>query len=678
MTELRETLSAGLAMWQDLTGVDPNAKSMTFGGWRLKETFDELQEAIELDPTQVTATLLLAHFVEQYLADRSFTMQQLVREPAKVKEMIQRPAALVGLLARQEVSDARESYVRAVQSAIRHYAADDRADVQALLAQPHELALLRRDALRSMAQLRVDQFLRGAPEAEQVKPSFNKTIYQFWNINSCLTAATRMPSGVSLNLIRHPDAFQSYFVIVVRNGGSLFIVSDVPADAHPLQGEMRRRPDRDLARRANRNWFPYSLLDLEYDEESAQLYEVETKRRDLVAYQTEALPLLAVSALEPGVLVWLTMMFDLLVERFWKQGYQSPQLSYTAEMLKSNPLIEAAHSANLPSLVYSPVALAPLTHADVSAENSTTDEIGKTFDQPNAWLEERFGSKVPAEAFNLLGAPEDRLLLGLDGAVEKLAPEVYKSLPFWEQRDFMKGRATLAVMDATAFGSREKIQADRKFIARANYAEGVGRLARMEFDQRKDEVLNWYKEKIKANVPTLLQWVGNENLWVDDGIRGTFSGYEGDVGRQFYNARGFITHVDESSADSGLRYYGFVVPSAWKKNAWACVVTQARATYRVIFNPANSEELALLAGCTVQELPDVLQHWNRYRPYRGNCILDRIDPMVWRVENPWLKLDLRVCLPLSKRALAKLKKEPVVVPNLRGLCDDPRKTANTD
>lgn len=677
MTELRDTLSAGLLMWQALTGIDPNARSMTFGGWKLKETFDELQEAIELDPTQVTATLLLAHFVENYLADRSFSMLELVREPASVREQLAKPAALVELLDRPEVSGAREEYVCKVQKAIAHYGADSREDMQKLLSQPHELAVLRRDALRSMARLRVDQFLRGAPEPEHVKPAFNKVIFQFWNINSCLAAATRMPSGVSLNLIRHPDAFQSYFVIVIRNGSSLFVVSDVPEDAHPLQGGMRRRPDRDMARRANRNWFPYSLLDLEYDEENARLYVAETKRRDLVAYQHVALPLTPVSALEPEVLVWLTMMFDLIVERFWGQGYQAPQLSYTAEMLRANPLLDAAKSANLPALAaYAPVALEPLTHADVSAEASTVEEIGDKADQPNAWMEARYGSRVPSEAFNLLGSPEDRLLIGLDGAVEKLDVKAYESMPFWDQEKFMKNRATLNIMDATSFGSREKLQADRKFIARANFADGVERLAQEEFEQRKTEVLSWYAQRVRANLPTLLQWVGNSELWVDDGIRGAFSGYEGDVGRQVHKARGFITHVDADNPDGGLRYYGFVVPSARANGAWTCVVNNVRASHRVVFNPANAEELALLAGCSLEELPDVLQHWNRYRPYRGNCILNRIDPMVWRVKNPWLELDLRVCLPLSKRALAKLLKEPVVVPPLRGLCDDPGKTAD--
>ena len=150
-----------------------------------------------------------------------------------------------------------------------------------------------------------------------------------------VAAATRMPSGVSLNLIRHPDGYQSYFCFVIRNGGNLFVLTDVPEYSHPLQGMMSRRPDRELDRRASRNWFPYDLLGIEYNEESGRLYFKQTEQRGLVAYQHAALPLKPIAELPPPELVWVSMMFDLIVEKFWRRGYKAPQLSYTAEMLKS-------------------------------------------------------------------------------------------------------------------------------------------------------------------------------------------------------------------------------------------------------------------------------------------------------------------------------------------------------
>ena len=80
--------------------------------------------------------------------------------------------------------------------------------------------------------------------------------------------------------------------------------------------------------------------------------------------------------------------------------------------------------------------------------------------------------------------------------------------------------------------------------------------------------------------------------------------------------------------------------------------------------------LALVAGCAVDDLPDVLQHWNLLRKYTGNQILNRVDPMIWKAHNPWLKLKLSVLIPLSKRAIAQIAKTPVVTPDLPRLLQD--------
>jgi len=102
-------------------------------------------------------------------------------------------------------------------------------------------------------------------------------------------------------------------------------------------------------------------------------------------------------------------------------------------------------------------------------------------------------------------------------------------------------------------------------------------------------------------------------------------------------------------------------------------VTGAAATFGVIFFPANRHELALLARCEVADLPDVLQHWSLRQPYTGNSILDRIDPLVWALSDPWTKLDMRVVMPLSKRAMANILKQPIVEPALLNRCETPKR-----
>ncbi len=675
MSEIRETLNSALALWQDITGVDPTASTMSISNWRLRETFEELNEALELDPTQVTAALLLAHFVDSYFRERKVTELELLTNPAAVRDRLLKPAELVAILARPEVSEARADYVAGVTDAVEAYGASQREDVQQLLTQPHELAILRRDALRSIAKLRVDQFLSGQPEPAHIRPVYNRTVHQWWDINAMLAAAPHLPSGVSLNLIRHTNVFESYFCFTVRNGANLFVVTDVPDREHPLQAQMSRRPDRELSRRAGRNWFPYGLLDLEYDEEARRLYVTETKRRELATVATVALPLRPVAELEGAELVWLTMMFDLLIERFWRQGWQAPALSYTAEMLKANRMLASSQTANLPALPYEAVALAPLTREDISSANVTEAEVGEMAHQPNAWMEARYGAQVPPEVFNLLGGRDDVLLLTKSGGVDEVNAAKYHELTDWQRKDLRAGRMELEALSATSFGSRERLDADRKFPAGVNYARQISRLAYAEYKLRQKDVTAWYAERVRANLPTLLSWAGNTALWVDDGLRGSFSGYEGTVGPTYMGLRNFVEHYELGSDDYGYRFGGAQTPAGFYKGHYECAITAAKASYYVVYAPATAHELALLAGCEVSELPDVLQHWTALRPYTGNHILDRIDPMVWSATNPWLSLDLRVRIPLSKRGMAQVKKSLAVVPGLLNMRPDPRTAA---
>jgi hypothetical protein len=93
-----------------------------------------------------------------------------------------------------------------------------------------------------------------------------------------------------------------------------------------------------------------------------------------------------------------------------------------------------------------------------------------------------------------------------------------------------------------------------------------------------------------------------------------------------------------------------------------CNINGTEASYEVLFTPVVSEDLAFMAGCTVEELPDVLQKWDLKDGYHGNRILNRIDPIHWRLKNPWLDLDLRARFALSKRAMTAIEKANAPIP----------------
>jgi hypothetical protein len=310
------------------------------------------------------------------------------------------------------------------------------------------------------------------------------------------------------------------------------------------------------------------------------------------------------------------MMLDLIVAKFWRQGYRAKQLSYTAEMINQANTIRKLGEH----------------------EDDDHDENGKRI-----WS-------------------TDRSNLALR-------------------------QTQLVTMSGTKFGTPAELEADRRFLARYNVAKQVALHAGREFEARKAEVLKWYEKRVRANMPELLKWTNNDELWLSSGVFGGFSRLES-VGtyravetdipatgegnfpsdkkqRIVYE---FIRKIDLTQKSNGMDHHarwGGIQLGGFRSERGGfrtCVLDDTRASMEFVFYPTTPEHLAILAGCKVSDLPDVLQNWNQMDPYRGNCILDRIDPMVWKVSDPWRKLDLRVRTPLSILGHRKVQKMGAATP----------------
>lgn len=702
-------LIEALALWAEITGQAVPKDEHDYGGVHtlgsldVRRGYEQLKEALELDPSEVTANLLFSVLIKDYVGAREVSMSDLLKDPEKHLAVIAKIKKLEGILERDEIVQERTDFIEFLRQALKHYGVDGRKDVEDLLANYASVAILRRDALRSIERLRVDQFLQGAPEEASVKPGYITIVHEWWNINSLLSATVGTPSGVSLNLIRDPNGFDSYFAFALRNGANLFILTDVPEYAHPLGGEMSRRPDRRMAERIGKNWFPYDLLDLKVSEKGDLYFQQWSDSKVLVPHQGEAKKLAKIADIaEPAELVWTVMMLQLIVQKFWAQGYQAPALSFTGEMVKVQDAL-MNYARHLP-VAHNPVLELPtLTLADISGPGLDPTQIGKTYNNPNAWLEERYAHRVPEEAFNLV-ATGDRVLQlehKTGEFISKTAAQV-KSEEFhrssWFEREKPKALTTMRHLPATRFGSPEALDADRRFLARHNLAERVHELAAEEYHARKEEITKWYQAKAKANLPTLLTWLTNEMpLWIatDDGRNG--GSYEGQAGMRYcfdvdkagefedgftfegkkVTLRSFIRswHLPTLKAeDSYARLetgggYTLGTPIYNHRGVWqetGCAVNGTMPTHLFRLHPAYPDELAMIAGVKIEDLPDVLQGWNLEDDYTGNSILDRIDPMIWNAKNPWRNHEFRIKIPLSIRGMWKVEKMARAVPPLRG------------
>jgi hypothetical protein len=663
-------MEEALELWQEITGVRAG------DNWRWKDQdfrqiLAALKEALDVDTSDVTATLMLSAYVNDHFARKTVSVETLLSDPRGVADSLVKPRRLLEILNAPDVLERRESFVRMVGLAMEKYGAHEREDVKGLLADPDELAFLRRDALRSMSKLRVDQFLDGDAEAAGVRPVYYHFVHQWWNVNSMLEASARMAPGVSINLIRDPNEFESYFCFSIRNGARLFVLSDAPEHKHPLQPMMSRRPDRAMAERINRNWFPYDLMGAKIDEESRKVYFERSESTDVAIFQNEAQPLQLLSKLPPRELVWIAMMFELIVDRFWRRGYTAPELSYTAEMIRvQDRMLEAATRANLPVASYPRIDLAPIGLADITAASPEVEKaFGSRTDMSNRWIEERYGHLVSTESLNMLAAPEKHFAMLTQGNAIK--PRHSRFEPSRSIMDADKLVTTVPVekLSSTSFGSKESVVADRMFIARYNFAVQIDALARNEFIKRNDEALTWYRKRIDENFASLLAWTGERNYWFEDytrhGHRKTGIGYHPDSAKtrsrpdRHFRSFNRVWRWDDNM-NIRVNMLGSYYKCAFKDGSPLCVVNGTKATYIQSWCPATAEEAAFLAGCPVSDMPELMEHYDLREQERGNKLTDRTDPVEWAVHNPWADLDLRVSIPLSKRGLAKLDKEHVV------------------
>ena len=635
-------------LWVELTGLDPNATTLRGREIEIHQMNQQLKDSLKLnDPLGLTTPMLLNCYATEFLDDEKFSINELLANGERVEACLSKAREIYRILRSESIQSQVAAFRLWLIEALKHYHVENE-DVFKMAQSDEALAFLRRDALRSVERLEVHQFTQGDPDPDQ-RPKYVTTVHEFWDINTLIRAMLSSPalSGVSLNLVRDRLETSSYFAFCIRNGKRLFILTDKEDEEHPMQKYMRRRPGRDMANRIDRHHFPYGLLDLDYDYRG-DAHIQPRKTTEAAVYQPHLHPLRQIKDLEPDEVIWLALMFSLIEERFWKQGYQAPELSYTGGMLALSAGNTGALVAAYPRLEAEPVAAGDVT------TDAMLGEWRRAPTQQNRWLEERYEHLVPEQVLNLIGDDDSVPMLTDGNEITHLTVKEYEEATRFTHHPDV-GRK-LAALDTTSFGSREKIIADQHWTARYNKAVVIQRAAEAEYKARKNEVLEAYRSLVTANADRLLAAIARGELLAP---------------AHRYKTEGFGD--EKEPTDQNMLRVGILdaLPS-WNctrvptppRGTWpTCYVNGTKASIVGVFHPKTAEALAILCGCDVSDLPDVLQHWTQASLYEGNPILQRIDPMEWVVENPWRNLGMGVAIYLSKRAYNQLRKDLDLPPN---------------
>jgi hypothetical protein len=663
LDEAAKILTEALDIWVDLSGVDPEQTSFTISLGRGMSELDfhdchhQLKKGLEMDHTGVTTCMLLRGFVDYYMKVTGISLDYIIREQEDFEKEIGKVKRLRSLMERPVVADAVKEFRDYIIKAAKHYGYDHKK-VDEAFEDRDAVGMSRYHALLAAERLTEYQFSSGKYDPEP--PQFYKGILKFPSIQMAINfMASHKQSIIALALIRDDyNDLYSHFAFMLKNGENTYLLSDDEEWVHPMQKEMSRRPDRHLERKEFLGYLPYQLIDKFDDEE----VDPDKGKGSLLA---------SIKDLPIKQIVWLTVVFEKLRQIFWNEKRQLKQISHfmgnvsagysSVKQLKEG---KPKQGANLPVHI-SAFKLPKVKKKEVTTKSMEEDWEREPTKQ-NEWLEKRYEKHVPDFVLNpdlrKLSAKQVKLLE--DGKKKEETEPHWYTPPKVLLRYAIQGRVNkkaldhcrsdLRVMPETHFGTVEQLQKTQRWHARYNKATMIRYYAEKEFIEREEKIRQWWKDSIKEQRDRLIEIAVRGELMAP--YVKPRMGFES--GRDIQEAN--LVRMNKGKSPFGGSWgkaVAIIGSIDWHRSKYYCPLTDSVATLFVTMEPKTAEALAIVLGCKVKDLPDVLQNWWKGDEYIGNSILENLDPMEWVVKDPWKELSFKVIIPFSRRGFKRMRKE---------------------
>lgn len=644
-----------LDQWRKIVNLfTPEQEDNPFGD--IYDYQERVATAVKLDDTGLSAVLIIANVLEDYIENQDLTLKQLVVDRKRVGQFVKLYTKLYDTLHNQEI----ESVVRNFQDgfAVLLKQAGYYSDaIGKLIEDRYAIAELRLSALKASKSLQVYQFSSGEPTSTKIL--FSDSISEFYDVNMLLKATQQAgyPDGVSLCLIRDTvrDEF-SYFVFVVKNGRSLYLVTDKPDLPSPNYKAVGRgrAVERSFAKRIDQHFFPYELMGAEIDEKLGKY--VINRHSYTTAIQVFSpfwKTIGKISQTQPDELVWMFMLFGLFQQKYFGPEMPKLPLSYSAAAINvptNQELVRALTTTTTGLIKFEPLEFAPLTLDTLT--NANPELMAAWAIKPtgqNDWMEERYKGKIaqPEKVLNLLTSPGEDLLYRNRKIV--VSPSEHKL--FFDDYDDNKQYAHLHGMELTEIGSPASLRNKYIWFARKNEASAIELEARREFKEKEDEIKAWYKERVIGNLDALKQAIVKGEFWTTATV---------------HDRDGFDCHTERSNV---FRLYTMkqrteqriwtldgVILHGTSSRHLTCYFNNAVASYEAVFYIQDGWGISDMCGLKFEELPVFLQNVRYNERYSGNSILDAVDPLE-DLENPWKTVSWSVHIFLSKSSYKAMCKE---------------------
>lgn len=602
-----------LNLWVKLTNVNPTKEQKSYtinmsgrlSNFDIKQMNDKIKEALKYDATGVFADAYLSEYFEKFIADKEFSVKEMLANP-ETESFLADAKILQDALAESNSANMIKSDAKKAMNFYGMSAED---------LSLSDIIEIRTSAERCMnGKLRTLQFSSGTPSESGFKMS--KDIYMYRDIDAMLyCAADNVLDGVSLGYIRDKESLtDSYFAFIIKNGKNLYLLTDKPKYGHPLMSGYRhsRCPGRDMSRRIENNMFPYdSVANIDTSDlwGSGRYGAKETDDKN--ALENMENPRIKIGTFEnmkKCEAFWTVLMISMIKDKFYKEVPQY-ELSYTGSMIQTNKIEESEYALTVRN------ALPSMKLHDIASIDDTADCGCEDKYTVLNYIVDRYKDRVDKDLLNVIANTDEYAL------VDK---------KYTYNGGFMNSDVIHPVKAfdlSTACGTKEEIEADQKWMARYNYAAQIQKLAEDDYEQHRQSVSLTIGNKIIPRIREICKSFVKGELF-DCACNQTFS----------------VWYNENTGADYKFGYNNYSNKADMK-----CTFSGKTPSVALTINPKNVDELAFICGCKKEDLPEQIQHWKEETGHYGNELLDRIDPMSFKISDPFQKMTFKIVILLSKR-----------------------------
>lgn len=615
------TTEEKLRQWVEITGVDPNetVTSYTFtmdgklSRWDIEKMNKKIQEALAQDASGLLVNILLRKYLDEYLKDQSITILEFIEKKDEYEKFVEKCFALKEALVETEDEIALKEHT---QNAIRfyNYKYDETLEM-------YDIAMIYMSAKYNLENLTTVQFKRGALSSEA--PKLIKEVYLFNNIDEVIKRINNTNfNGIMLCYIHDEKCESSYFAFVIKNGERIYLLTDKPVYSHPYQKYLSRCPGRRMEERISQAYFPYSMTGIDL----VSRYGA----RDQYDKDENFISLGTFGDMHIEELVWCSNMFELIKEKFFDNNFECEELVYTGGMINS-PMLEKKETTLALYDSFDKIELPKITSLE------ETEDL-------------MYGSeKYPAESAHMFDDIVKRL--GHLVKIEDIQPFASEDTSKYLE-DHTNREIDLLNMNTNEFGTQSAVEYRHKWTFRFNYAKVINDLLQKEYEERKEEVENWFKRKVDENIDSIIERMIKGEINGRILVRNNFA---------WTSTKEVNGNIVQKMTVQDCRFaqtYCYDNERRWRLEDLKCVLTQAKGTICLQVILYETTDICELLGLKVEDLPDVLQNWcTRERYFGGNHLLSNYDPLDWVIKDIWYKLDLGVTIVLSKTAYNNKRKE---------------------